>query len=102
MEHESHGLRMIRRADRCNANNNELKTGVEQQKQACPKEEAQTDDEERSQARSCEQLVQLRSRYLISKTPEELCFSVLTGQSARVFVPIGEAVERRVYRDFVH
>ena len=34
--------------------------------------------------------------YPISKTPQQLRFAVLAGQTARVRVPIGDAVERRV------
>ena len=81
---------------------NELKAGVEQQKQADPEEQAQADDEKRSQPRGGEQLAQLRAGYSISKPPQELCFAILAGQTARAFVPIGDTVERRVKGEFVH
>src|SRR5215213_8610618 len=96
MEYEPHGLRMIRGAGRSDVDHDELKTGIEQQEQAEPKKEAQANDKKRPQPRRRKQLSQLCARYLISKPPQELRFALFAGQSARVGIPLGNAVNRRM------
>src|SRR6478752_2515857 len=98
MKNESHRLRMIRRAGRCDIDDYELKASVEQQEQPAPKKEAQADDEERSEPRGGEKLAQLCAGYLVSQTPQKLCFAVLAGQTAGVFIPIAGAMYRAFHR----
>ena len=38
----------------------------------------------------------------ITKSPHELRFAVVAGQTAGVRVPIGDAIDRRMKGDFVH